>query len=141
MMRLVSNEDYIAHHGIKGQKWGVRRFRNEDGSLTSLGQRRYAKDSKELQRLQKKSDKQADKVSKRSAKLARYSRRPRWLMDDGITANKAKRVDRAKRRYESTMKKAENLYKKMESRYSSEKMQSLDSSIVDFGRQLTQGGL
>lgn len=33
--------DTLAHHGIKGQKWGVRRFRNEDGSLTSAGKKRY----------------------------------------------------------------------------------------------------
>lgn len=32
---------YLAHHGIKGMKWGVRRFQNEDGSLTSAGQKRY----------------------------------------------------------------------------------------------------
>ena len=36
---------YIAHHGIKGQKWGVRRFQNEDGSLTALGKERYYSNS------------------------------------------------------------------------------------------------
>ena len=46
-MILVSNDSvstaslYIAHHGIKGQKWGVRRFQNEDGTLTSAGEKRY----------------------------------------------------------------------------------------------------
>ena len=33
--------DYIAHHGIKGMKWGVRRYQNPDGSLTSEGRIRY----------------------------------------------------------------------------------------------------
>lgn len=32
--------DYIYHHGIKGQKWGVRRFQNPDGTLTSEGKAR-----------------------------------------------------------------------------------------------------
>lgn len=31
----------LYHHGIKGQRWGVRRFQNEDGSLTSAGRSRY----------------------------------------------------------------------------------------------------
>lgn len=34
--------DYIFHHGIKGMHWGIRRFRNEDGSLTDAGKRRQA---------------------------------------------------------------------------------------------------
>lgn len=34
--------DYIAHHGIKGQKWGIRRYQNEDGSLTPAGEKRYS---------------------------------------------------------------------------------------------------
>ena len=35
--------DYLElyHHGIKGQKWGIRRYQNEDGSLTPEGMARY----------------------------------------------------------------------------------------------------
>lgn len=36
----------LAHHGIKGQKWGVRRFQNKDGSYTDAGKKR-AKQQKE----------------------------------------------------------------------------------------------
>ena len=32
---------YLIHHGIKGQKWGIRRYQNEDGSLTEAGKARY----------------------------------------------------------------------------------------------------
>lgn len=31
---------YLAHHGIKGQHWGIRRYQNEDGSLTPAGEKR-----------------------------------------------------------------------------------------------------
>ncbi len=35
------NNDFLQHHGILGQKWGVRRYQNLDGSLTELGRKRY----------------------------------------------------------------------------------------------------
>lgn len=38
----VSDHIYLAHHGIKGMRCGVRRYRNKDGSLTEAGKRRYA---------------------------------------------------------------------------------------------------
>ena len=41
----MTNELY--HHGIKGQRWGVRRYQNEDGSLTAAGNKRYAMDARE----------------------------------------------------------------------------------------------
>ena len=34
-------KNYLSHHGIKGQKWGVRRFQNEDGSYKSGAEGRY----------------------------------------------------------------------------------------------------
>lgn len=41
------DNNYLAHHGIKGQKWGVRRYQTKDGSLTAAGKKRYSKgDSK-----------------------------------------------------------------------------------------------
>lgn len=35
------SNNYLQHFGIKGMKWGVRRYQNKDGSLTGSGKRRY----------------------------------------------------------------------------------------------------
>lgn len=39
----MKNEEILAHHGILGQKWGIRRFQNPDGSLTPAGRKRAKK--------------------------------------------------------------------------------------------------
>lgn len=36
-------ENNLQHHGIPGQKWGVRRFQNKDGSLTAAGKKKLKK--------------------------------------------------------------------------------------------------
>lgn len=38
----MHRSDFLQHHGILGMKWGVRRFQNKNGSLTSAGKKRYA---------------------------------------------------------------------------------------------------
>ena len=53
----------LQHHGIKGQKWGVRRYQNEDGSLTSEGLAR----KKKMERLAN-----DERLSKKERKAAKY---------------------------------------------------------------------
>lgn len=43
-MDMLVSSDELRHYGIKGQKWGVRRFQKEDGSLTPAGRKRYDDD-------------------------------------------------------------------------------------------------
>ena len=52
--RLISEEE-LQHHGIKGQKWGIRRFQNKDGSLTPAGKKRYDDDGENTIKPEKKS--------------------------------------------------------------------------------------
>lgn len=53
-------QNFLAHYGTKGQKWGVRRFQNEDGSLTEAGKARYGVgDKKDWKRLNRDAKKDA----------------------------------------------------------------------------------
>ena len=43
---VIRSDDILEHHGILGLKWGVRRYQNEDGSLTPAGEKRYYREYK-----------------------------------------------------------------------------------------------
>lgn len=63
------NDLYLCHHGIKGMKWGVRRYQNPDGSLTSAGKKRVLKNLKteQEQHFRKQISPEASKVTRYGA--------------------------------------------------------------------------
>lgn len=46
-MNYIYNNGELYHWGIKGMKWGVRRYQNQDGTLTPAGKKRYDRDIRE----------------------------------------------------------------------------------------------
>ena len=51
---MIYYKNELYHHGILGQKWGVRRYQNLDGSLTAAGKRKYQKSDGSLTKKAKK---------------------------------------------------------------------------------------
>ena len=85
-------DDYIAHHGILGQKWGVRRFQNPDGTRTAAGKVRYNGNGGKKQGI-------IDKVMA-GAKNAKLNKQRKAALE------KARQAKAAKAEYEAEKKKA-----------------------------------
>ena len=100
---VCTRTDELQHHGIKGQRWGIRRFQNKDGSLTPAGRRRYDDgDGKRSEKVtidgqtfkvygrnaKQYADKAADKAKKMGATVSREST-PKETKTSKIPKNKS----------------------------------------------------
>ena len=59
--KYIPESGELTHHGILGQKWGVRRYQNADGTLTSQGKKRYS--AKEVVEARKKINTEKNKLN------------------------------------------------------------------------------
>ena len=88
----VDEGDSLAHYGIKGMKWGVRRYQNKDGSYTSAGKKRrkqYSSDYEETKALRKKSYKElSDQELKRLNKRLNLESEYKRLNPQGVFRGK-----------------------------------------------------
>lgn len=101
MITFTSWDSELYHHGIRGQKWGIRRFQNPDGSLTAEGRARYLnkdgtlkdKYAKELYKTYKKAHTRVLGYSKRDAK---NSNEVQDIVGEHLIFENAKTVKRLK---------------------------------------------
>ena len=116
LVDLVNKPDpeEIYHHGIKGQKWGVRRYQNPDGSLTPEGRKHYGYDemqksfnesySRMLEKDRKLEKKQFEEANQLSKKL--YGMSYDKLRDEAVKQNDL--IDSGKLQYEDSVWKKYN---------------------------------
>lgn len=85
MWKWNDGTDYLMHHGIKGQKWGIRRFQNPDGTLTEAGKRKLQayKDSEAT-----KATKRYDKMLQKNARMASRLQNSKRRASDNLDAKR-----------------------------------------------------
>lgn len=91
--------DELYHYGIEGQKWGVRRFQNEDGSLTPAGKERYYGSQSRIARAASNAGGVIRRTARRyfdNVKLSIKKRHP-WLMSDEELNRVVNRMNMEKR--------------------------------------------
>lgn len=75
----LENSEYLEHHGIKGQKWGVRRYQNEDGTYTEEGKKRYFDSEGNLNAEGRKFE--AKQAAKEAVNLASYGNNDKAVLE------------------------------------------------------------
>lgn len=130
---LYSYDD-LQHHGIKGMKWGVRRYQNPDGSLTAAGRRRY--DVGEARQTMKdaKADMRSAKKEYDRAYNKAYNYSSRHYVSQFTNKKRIKESDKRwgdayvkANKYNDTVKK----YKTAKKEYKAVKRQSNDGGLTE----------
>ena len=127
-------EEYLEHHGILGQKWGVRRYQNSDGSLTAEGKKRYTNDANKVKNRQANSNHWEEKANERAHEYNRSSMKlkiARYPFEKPI--NKM-RYDWNKFGYDRAYNRAYRATKRYVKRYGERGLNTLTSKQIKDGK-------
>ena len=109
----IHYDSVIEHHGIKGQKWGVRRYQNPDGTLTPLGR-------KKLGRLERKVTKLEDTVKQSRSRYMTLAKKKK----NGTATSKELREYAA---LSSSLRKTSSKFKKASAKFDARKQKFEES--------------